>query len=118
MTQTKHELFDREELRLLVETAVRSAVTSAMAASQHRCRFDVPEDSVREVGHVMGMLRDVGGGDCAKGIEAVRENHKWLRNLREKSNKATMTVIVVLLTALTGGALAALWNGIKANVKN
>ena len=79
----------------LIRDAMRLEL--AKAFKEHNCRFVVPEDSVEEVGHAMGMISDLGGGGSggtAKGIEVIRENHKWLKRLRERTGKATSTVVI------------------------
>ncbi len=103
------------EINAMVAEAIRVTLPDALAAAlrQHQCRLDISDDAAEEVSHVMGMLKDVGSGDYARGIESVRENHKWLRNLREKSNKLTMAAILMILAALVTGSVAALWQGIK-----
>ena len=84
------------------------------AVKEHRC--PIPADAAEEVGHFFGMVEDIGEGDIRKGIEAVREHHKFIKSMSSVRNKIG-TVIITLITLTVGGSiLAFIWKGIKDSV--
>lgn len=80
---------------------------------EHKCRFPFNDEQVQETGHIMGMAKDIGGGDLSLGIEEMRTNHKFMKTIRRRSDKIGMIVMGVIVTIITGGAIKALWEGAK-----
>lgn len=99
----------QEEIVKLIRLVVREELNSY----EHTCRFSVDDDDVKEFGHFMGMMQDVGEGRIGKGVDVIRENHKWMAKQRERSDKLSAAFFIVIVTTITGGMLAALWHGIK-----
>jgi tellurite resistance protein len=60
------------------------------------------------------LITDLGGGNLSRGIEEVRENHRWVQQLRDRSNTAGGVVFGAVLLALAGGICSAVWLGFKA----
>lgn len=69
-----------ERLTELMALAVKKGL------GDHPCRYLLDP---RTVDHVMGMLSDIGDGDLRRGVEIVRENHKWICNRLEKDKEYT-----------------------------
>lgn len=95
-----------EELREVIRGAVDEAI-------DHKCRLPLNDAQVQEVGHVFGMIKDVGGSDLAKGVEEIRINHKWLGKIRTCGEKIGTGLILLFLGACLSGAGTALWIGFK-----
>lgn len=99
------------DIRLLREMMVE---VSAETAARHVCRFKtIPDADAQEMGHAVGMLSDVGSGELRAGIELVRENHKWIRSLRERCDKLNLAASVAALGVFVSALLATVWVGIK-----
>lgn len=96
-----------EEIRRIVAQAVRDE----MQAHPAKCRFAAVADE--DAGHALGVVLDLGEGSTGKGIEFIRENHRWLGEMRKKSSTASSVLFVLFLTTLGGGLLSALWVGLK-----
>ncbi len=95
----------------VTETQVRLWIKEEF--DNHVCR-SFSEDELKELGHALGMVSDLGDGNINKGIETTRENHKWLKQLRARSDKASSIVFGVIVVTFCGGALSALWLGLQA----
>jgi len=95
----------------VTETQVRAWIREEL--TNHDCR-KFTEAELRELGHAMGMVTDLGDGNTNKGIEHARENHKWLQQLRAKSDRASSIVFGLIVAAVCTGALSALWLGLQA----
>ena len=71
---------------------------------------------LQDYSHMDGMLRDLGDGDIAKGIELIRENQKWLTKQRQRGDRISSAILYFTIAGLVTGALYAFWEGIKAKV--
>lgn len=67
----------------------------------------ISKESREEMGHFMGMVRDIGEDNLNKGIETIRENHKFVRKLNSASNKIGMIVLTFLIITVCGGIVTA-----------
>jgi hypothetical protein len=104
---------DKQSIQELT-TLIRAVVREELAKYNHECRFSVSDEDAKEFGHFIGMMIDVGDGRMGKGIEVIRENHKWLAAQRDRGNTLSTAIFVMLVTTLAGGLLTALWYGLKA----
>ena len=90
-----------EQLKTIVADAVKSGLTDCVTCP-------IPLDMHQEVGHIFGMMRDVGDGNVERGVEVVRHNHEYVAGLRAMTktlfNKAFMAVVALGLAAV-GGAM-------------
>jgi hypothetical protein len=123
-----------EYLRQVVEEAVeRSFKRQEQDCKPASCplpRWIAPQ----HIGHGAGMVRDLGHGDVDRGIERIREDHRllgeakdfWQQNqdalrktfVRAQSRSRAESMIfwagvTAGISAITGGLLLALWQGIK-----
>jgi hypothetical protein len=69
---------------------------------------------VDEIGHALGVYKDIGGGSANKGIEIIRDNHKCISVMRNRMDKVTMLLVALFITVVGGGLFAALWLGVKS----
>lgn len=101
----------------VIERFIKSAVAEALKDPTH-CRFqNVSNESARQLSHALGMISDLGEGTLASGIEEMRENHKWLKDMRTKSARASSAFFILAVTTLGAGMLSALWVGLKEFLK-
>jgi hypothetical protein len=91
---------------------LRDIVTQAVVEAMVQ-QSDKDEKKIKDNLHLFGMLEDIGDGDSAKGIEAIRANHKWVGKLRKKGESVGTAIIVIVLGAICTGILSACWAGIK-----
>lgn len=104
--------------------AITFAVTKALEARQDHCHHcPIPLEARRELGHIFGVVSDLGGGDIAngailKGAEVIRANHKYVIKLQQVNNRIkdyiTNAVIVTVVSAI--GTI--LYLGFKAYTSN
>lgn len=77
----------RAELRELI----REVVSEEVKRYEHACHF----------------------GEGEEDIEVIRDNHRWLKLQRERSDKMSTAFMLALVTAITGGLLTAAWYGVR-----
>jgi hypothetical protein len=92
--------------------AVAEAVVKSMD-EKHICRLKLDELQITQLSHAVGVWSDLGEGNLPKGIEEMRENHRWLIKMRGRSEKTAMAIWICWVTLVVGGAATALWLGIK-----
>lgn len=97
---------DMEFLRNLVN----NAVTDRM---QDHCRFRLTDEQVEQFSHLVGMIADIGQQDLGQGIEVMRENQKFLKDLRKRGSVISGALTVALALAILSGVLSALWLGLQ-----
>lgn len=102
----------------LIRTIIRDEVQQAVAAAvkSHVCRFRISDDAALQIEHAVGVAEDLGGGSLASGIEAMRENHKWLAKMRTKSSMASSLFFTALVVAAVGGFVSLFWAGAKTHL--
>lgn len=92
---------------------IREILKEEIKLVKHSCRFNIPDEDGIKFGHYIGMLSDLGDGQMDKGIEVIRDNHKWLEKQRQRGDKLSMVIMITVVTSLVSGALLALGHGIK-----
>lgn len=97
-----------EELKQLIKSTIREELKR-----NHTCHFNVTPQDAAEFGHLTGMVKDIGGGGFSKGIEAIRENHKWTISIRQSSSRIGSAAVYIFISALLTGVLLAVWQGFK-----
>jgi len=90
-----------DRLTSIVEKAVGSAVDKALEkVGCANCACNLDPQEAREMRHLIGVFKDVGDGDMAKGIETTRDGLKFYRRFRawaEKTGGKILTTIVLLI---------------------
>ncbi len=92
--------------------AVAAAVAKHMETN-HICRIKLDDTQAAQLPHAVFVWSDLGDGNLPKGIEEMRENHRWLIKMRGRSEKTAMAIWICWVTLVAGGAATALWLGIK-----
>jgi len=96
--------------REAVVEAVNEGVRKALE-EHHLCRYNIlPEDA----GHIAGMIRDVGGGNFAAGVEILRTNHKFLLQFRAGINRVSDYITKAIVTIIIGVLATLLYVGLRA----
>lgn len=98
--------------REAVIDAAKEGVKAALE-KYHICRYGVGPE---EVGHMVGMVKDLGDGDYAKGVEQIRTNHKLMMKWGERLEDAAKIVARGIIMALVAAILGILWLGFKLKI--
>lgn len=118
-------------------TAITASLQTSLAetirnASSHECIMNLPQEWVDEIGHLVGVVVDLGEGDIRRGAEIVRKHHLWTkwrtepeRAERYESNHKRITELGYdgqtfkrsLLNFLAAALLGALAAGVGAHFK-
>jgi hypothetical protein len=99
----------RDEIRSLIREVVRDE----MRSFKHQCRFQISEEEARDLGGYIHMMTALGDGEVSKGIDVIRDNHRWLKLQRDRSDRLSLAILIFVATTIAGGALTALWLGLK-----
>jgi len=99
-----------------VPAIVRKEVSEHLKENPHTCRFHLDDKDASEINHGLGVLSALGEGKISKGIEVIRDNHKWMKTQRERSQAVGTAFLIVLATSMVGGVLTAIWWGVKAKI--
>lgn len=79
------------------------------AINENACTFcrDHP-DMAEELPHMMGAVKDVGEGSLANGVEELRSNAKFTKDLRGAMKTTKVTTLRTLVRALVLAIVAGL----------
>ena len=109
-----------QRLRAIVAETVADAVAEAMDEASEQlveqltspCPCDIGPEAKAEMGHLMGMVRDLGRGDTATGVERMRESLTFVPRLMRLRDRIGTWVLSAAIVVLTGGLLTLLWQGL------
>ncbi len=102
----------RELIAESVSEAVSNAVEQHLDRFTRTCACGIGPEATAEMGHLMGMVRDLGHGDTAQGVECMRESLKFTPALMRLRNRIGTWVLSAAIVVLTGGLLTLLWQGL------
>ncbi len=99
------------------------AITSAIDAKLEEklngtCACNLSAEDRREMGHLIGRLRDLGDGNLNIGVEVFSRAVRMINSGRRFGEKVGGSVAVFLFISLAGGVLTLLGWGIKVWIKN
>lgn len=87
---------------------IRGAVRQALEEYEHECVLRLKSGDAEHVRDMVGVFREVGGGDLCKGIIIVRENHKFVMSCHKAATKIGWGVIIMAISVMgTLGLFAA-----------
>lgn len=89
----------KKEIAAAVAKGVSEGVIAALQETGN-CSCDLAPAAAKEVGHFMGMVKDLGDGEHAKGIERMREHHKVMGCVVKGRNTFWMLAFKLSATAL------------------
>lgn len=92
---------------------IRDVVREELANYTHTCKFDVDDEKLKDIEHTLGIVSNLGQGNVGEGLEVIRDNHKWLKKQRERSDKLSTAFFIVLFGSIVSGVMAAIWVGFK-----
>lgn len=78
------------------------------------CMCGLSTEARNEMSHFMGMVRDIGEGDHARGIEDMRENIKYFSRFRRRGEKIGLAIVSFVSISVVGAAIYLIREGVKA----
>ena len=111
-----------EELKLFFQEAVKQGLKEETIRKHIQelleeaiCKIcPVPSElTSSEFGHILGMIKDLGDGDVGKGVEVIRDNHRWTSEFRTLKNKIFNAFLIAVVTVITSGVMALVWTALK-----
>lgn len=67
-----------------------------------------------QLAHCVGMIADLGDGELARGIEMIRDNHKWIYAQRKRTEKISLAFLTTCVSVGVAVVAYSIWEGIKA----
>jgi hypothetical protein len=99
--------------------SITAAIDQSLEKKLHgACACNLSEEDRREMGHLVGRLRDLGDGNLNVGVEVFSQAVRIVNNGRRFGEKVGGSVAVFLFISLVGGVLTLLGWGIKVWIKN
>jgi hypothetical protein len=99
------------------QAAIKTAVKEALAEVGHdRCACGLSPEHQAEMGHMVGMVRDLGEGDLSRGVESMRQSLQFVPALIRVRNRVGTWALSVIVLSLTAGALGLIWHGLLSKV--
>jgi len=99
-----------DEMKAIVEAAVERAIAKATTQD---CLCGLNPDERREMGHLFGMMRDIGDGDRAKGIERMRRSYKVVDKLTTFGERVGVALVMFFVLSIAGGLVTLFTLGFK-----
>lgn len=98
----------RRELHAIIQKATAEAMAEALSpftselrdACRPRCVLN--EEQQKEIGHLFGVFRDVGGRDVPDGIERLRGVMAWYARVDALASHLSKGLILFILIGLVG----------------
>ena len=89
---------------------IADIVTSTMKAG---CICGLSHDAQGEMGHFMGMVRDVGDGSHSKGIEILRENLSFFMRYKRRGEKIGLAIVTLFTVSMVSGFIYIVKKGLS-----
>lgn len=96
------------DLRQVVEEAVKEGVKAGCAACP------IPEKARDHIGHMVGVIEDMGDGDIRKGVAITRDNMAYVAKDRKLRSMIFNWALYILIATGCSGLLWLVGMGIKA----
>jgi len=95
-----------EDLKRVVKAAIKEEMRES-------CMCGLTHDAQLEMGHFMGMVRDVGNGSHSAGVEVIREDLKFLSRYKKRGEKIGLVIVTFICLSLAGGVVFVFRKGIE-----
>lgn len=83
----------------------------------HPIKCPVPKEVAEELGHLCGVLEDMGDGNVRRGIEVMREHHIIISKLNETRNRIAKVISTTILATMAAAAMSMIWMGVMKAIK-
>ena len=84
--------------------------------SRGECACGIGHSDQKEMGHLVGMIRDSGGGDLSKGIESLRDIFKIVGRWKGRIDKVGGAMLIAtgtILFAAIWKSAAVIWEAVR-----
>ena len=108
--------FSEEQLDA-ISAVVRRETKLALAEYTHKCNIDLTPEIKQDIHGAIHDARQLGGGSFTKGLAEMNENHRWIKGIRVKSEKASWAFTAAIISLLAIGSAAALVTGVISRIK-
>jgi len=88
-----------------LEQIVTAAVEKAMKGKEISCACGLSPEAQRELGHFMGVLKNMGGEGAegyAKGAEVFRENNRFIMRWRHACERTGGIILMAIVLGACG----------------
>lgn len=88
-----------------LEELIIVAVEKALEKKEVSCACNLPPEARRELGHFMGVLRNMGGEGSEgypRGIEIFRENHQFVQRCQRVCERTGSLIWGALILGILG----------------
>ena len=104
----------------LTDEEIRKIAHEMAAQLEIKCQCGLSEEARKEMSHLMGMIKDIGGGkkgDYSRGIETIREMGKKYNRMSRTSEYISRALMWLFLASMFGGAIYLLKKGAVAVIQ-
>ncbi|MBC2741599.1 MAG: hypothetical protein HGJ93_00740 [Desulfosarcina sp.] len=102
---------EQEQMSNIVATAVVAALQNG------NCICNLSPEAQSELSHMMGMVKDIGNGKYANGIEVMRENNQIFTRFRARVDRLAQGIAWLIVASIVGGGIWLLSEGCKTAIK-
>lgn len=106
-----------EQLSPEILAAISAAVRAAFLEHNHVCRLDLQEDMKTDVHGAIHDIRQLGSGSLSAGLHDMNENHRWIKGIRAKSEKASWAFTIAVITVIAVGSASVFLSGFISRLK-
>jgi len=112
MTKKFYFAKDEHDIPVEVQFAIKTFIDKTF--DEMSCKCNLTETAQKEMNHFMGTIKDLGEGDMRAGVEVIRENHNYVKNVKGYGNKIADYIIRTTVVVTLAGALAAIYWGLRS----
>lgn len=111
------------ELETMIITIVNRQINDSLSEIReslhsirnHQC--PIPEAVQNDIGSLVGVIQDLGGGSMHDGINVIRAHHKFIKGIINTTSKLTSIISASIVVTLVTGMLALIGFAIKEAIK-
>lgn len=93
---------------------IKEIVQEELKNIGHKCRFGISDKEIKDAEIAIRTIASLGNGNVGKGIELMRDNHKWLYKQRQLSDKVSTAFVLIIVSTLLTGVITAMYAGIRS----
>jgi hypothetical protein len=102
-----------DEVQAIAMEVARIVLASAPPPPPCVGACNLKPEHIEGMGHMVGMICDLGKGSFRVGIEAMRENANYTKRQRAIVSTTTMASIILVIGTCITGIITSIWMQIK-----
>ena len=91
---------DRDFFRSIAREVAREVAAEALAGTP--CSCGLLPDEQRQMGHLVGFVKDIGHDSMARGVEELRLNSKFVMKWRAACEKTGSLILMTVVIGVCG----------------